>query len=411
MLSGQAIDLVLACAGRKAVPSTRRRATGRGSGSDIPLLALFDDVDATGSAPRSPPARARSPCATTPSSCTVIRRGIRTSTPAGHSAGWRPGSATERRCDALIDRRDPIAYVHEGMHIRANGRTWRCSASIPSTTSRACRCWTWSRRATSPTSSSCWKAVKGRPPPGSHELQARGPTAQEFPAVMEFTQARGRALRAGGVPQAGTARPGTRAEAGGTAERDPVTGLLNRRPSCALEDAVGDAGGKARHGLPLVEPDHYQRLLHDMGLDAADAVLAAMAGGSSLRCRAATRSRRASASTALVVLLNGGDHQHAGAGRAHPRRLRRTASSEIGEHSSVITASIGGVQIGEKNANVSQVLAKANQGVQSALAGGNRFEIFDPSATDRAEEERIQAWVADLRMRWTRTSSSRITAR
>src|SRR5690606_25855581 len=28
---------------------------------------------------------------------------------------------TERRCDALIDSsRDPIAYVHEGMHIRAN---------------------------------------------------------------------------------------------------------------------------------------------------------------------------------------------------------------------------------------------------------------------------------------------------
>src|SRR5690606_26971791 len=28
---------------------------------------------------------------------------------------------TERRCDALIDSsRDPLAYVHEGMHIRAN---------------------------------------------------------------------------------------------------------------------------------------------------------------------------------------------------------------------------------------------------------------------------------------------------
>jgi PAS domain-containing protein len=28
---------------------------------------------------------------------------------------------TERRCDALIaSSRDPIAYVHEGMHIRAN---------------------------------------------------------------------------------------------------------------------------------------------------------------------------------------------------------------------------------------------------------------------------------------------------
>src|SRR5919107_68085 len=65
---------------------------------------------------------------------------------------------------------------------------------------------------------------------------------------------------------------------------------------------------------------------------------------------------------------------------------------------SAITASIGGVQIGEKIASVTQVLAKANHGVQSSIGvGGNRFEIFDPSAVDRAEEERIQAWVARLR--------------
>jgi len=71
---------------------------------------------------------------------------------------------------------------------------------------------------------------------------------------------------------------------------------------------------------------------------------------------------------------------------------------EVGPHSASITASIGGVQIGEKIASVTQVLAKANHGVQSSIGvGGNRFEIFDPSAVDRAEEERIQAWVARLR--------------
>src|SRR3546814_8527686 len=29
--------------------------------------------------------------------------------------------------------------------------------------------------------------------------------------------------------------------------------------------------------------------------------------------------------------------------------------------------------------------------------GGNRFEFFDPSAVERAEEEHVQAWVARLR--------------
>jgi DNA-binding NtrC family response regulator len=42
---------------------------------------------------------------------------------------------TARRCDALIDSsRDPIAYAHEGMHIRAN------HATPSSRTSRACPC-------------------------------------------------------------------------------------------------------------------------------------------------------------------------------------------------------------------------------------------------------------------------------
>src|SRR5690606_495724 len=33
----------------------------------------------------------------------------------------------------------------------------------------------------------------------------------------------------------------------------------------------------------------------------------------------------------------------------------------------------------------------------SVGVGGNRHEIFDPSAVDRAEEEHIRAWVARLR--------------
>jgi GGDEF domain-containing protein len=109
------------------------------------------------------------------------------------------------------------------------------------------------------------------------------------------------------------------------------------------------------------------------------------------------RSRRPLATTALA------------------ERIREAFAShvfEIGSRSSAITASIGGVQIGEKIASVTQVLAKANHGVQSSIAvGGNRIEIFDPSAVDRAEEERIQAWVARLRERSTAIASCSTTSR
>src|SRR3546814_9646324 len=40
---------------------------------------------------------------------------------------------TERRCDTLIESsRDPIAYVHQGMHIRANSRSEEHTSELQS---------------------------------------------------------------------------------------------------------------------------------------------------------------------------------------------------------------------------------------------------------------------------------------
>src|SRR5690606_32111527 len=82
-------------------------------------------------------------------------------------------------------------------------------------------------------------------------------------------------------------------------------------------------------------------------------------------------------------------------------RLRRTVPSWVYGLvglPAAISCIRGGVQIGEKISSVSQVLSKATEGVNaSANVGGNRAEIFDPGAVDRAEQERVQAWVTHLR--------------
>src|SRR3546814_1927709 len=92
--------------------------------------------------------------------------------------------------------------------------------------------------------------------------------------------------------------------------------------------------------------------------------------------------------------MRGNDAAQTAARAGRSREAFASHVFQIGNRSSVITASIGGVQIGEKIASVTQVLAKANQGVQSSIGvGGNRFEVFDPSAVERAEEEHVQAWV------------------
>ena len=408
LLSGQAVDLVLASRTAQAIPFDEAMQLVVGSGKDIPVLALFDDIDAAGVAAAIAAGARAIALRDKPQQLLQAVRNEWTDLDARRALRRLEAEVreTERRCEALIESsRDPIAYVHEGMHIRANSAYLEMFGfdSFDDVEGMSLL------DLVAPRHVADFKQLlkqlsKGEAPPPSYQLEARGMDGEEFPAIMEFTQASYEGEPCVQVVfrrQELASDPELAQKLKELQERDPVTGLLNRPTFLRmLEDAVSDAGkNQARHGLLLVEPDHYQRLLHDIGIDAADAVLAAMAE----RLRGALAGNEDAVAArfgehSLAVLLRGGDHVGTPSLAERIRAAFADGIFEIGDHSSAITASIGGVQIGEKIASVSQVLAKANQVVQSALGvGGNRFEIFDPSATDRAEEERIKAWVARLR--------------
>ena len=123
LLASQSIDLVLASLDAKYLPFAAVAKQVEATGKDIPVLAsssVLDEktvLDAIAHGARDVALRTR------PEHVQIVvrnefqsllaRRGLR------HlEAALRE---TERRCDALISSsRDPIAYVHEGMHIRAN---------------------------------------------------------------------------------------------------------------------------------------------------------------------------------------------------------------------------------------------------------------------------------------------------
>ena len=309
---------------------------------------------------------------------------------------------TERRCDALIESsRDPIAYVHEGMHIRANQAYLEMFGfeSFEDIEGMSLL------DLVAPQHVEGFKQLlkgmsKGEPPPPRYELQARDMEGNVFPAVMEFTQASyegEHCLQA--VFRRQEADPELAREVEELRQRDQVTGLLNRQTFLrALEDAVASAAqAGAHHGLLLLEPDHYVRLLQEIGLDAADPLINALAdrlqgvlGEGDLAARFGEHQ--------FAVLCRDSDHVRTAQVADRVRTAFADHVVEAGSHSLNITASIGGVQIGEKIASVPQVLGKASQGVQSAVAmGGNRSEIFDPGAVDRAEEEKVKAWVSRIR--------------
>src|SRR5207342_176001 len=124
MLAGQAIDLVLASQQSTGVPLDDVLQLVKSSGKDLPVIAITDRVDEAslsqafaggvrGIALRNKPQQLLGAVRTEWADLEA-RRSLRKL-----EAQVRE---TERRCDALIESsREPIAYVHEGMHIRANG--------------------------------------------------------------------------------------------------------------------------------------------------------------------------------------------------------------------------------------------------------------------------------------------------
>ena len=407
-LAGPA-DLVLAAFSAQSLPYAEAAHLVASCGKDLPLVAIVDQLDeALYDAALTAGARAVAVRHRPQQVLSQVRNewGDLDARRAQRRLEARVRE-TERRCDSLIESsRDPIAYIHEGMHIRANAAYLEMFGYEEFEDIEGMSLLDMIAPQHVEGFKQLLKSMaKGEAPPPRYEVEARDLEGNAFPASMEFTQAQyeGEACLQV-VFRRQEFDPELAQELEELRQRDQVTGLLNRPTFLrSLEDAVDDAGqNNGQHGLLMIEPDHYHRLLQDIGLEAADALLASIGQRLQAVLQQGDLSGRAVAARfsehTLAVLLR--DSDYAATCALAERILSAFAADvfQIGARSSVITPSIGGVQIGEKIATVSQVLAKAAQGVESSSGvGGNRFEIFDPAAVDRAEEEHVRAWVARLR--------------
>ena len=354
------VDLVLAAhAVRPLLPLDEVAADREACGQDVPLLAVLDGIDrrhpgqragagCAGRRPARPPAAAaRRPCA-----------------PNGHDLEARRSQRqleaqmreTERRCDALIDSsRDPIAYVHEGMHIRANEAYLEMFGFETFDDIEGMSL----LDLVAPQHVDDFKQLlkrlsKGEAPPPSYELTARDIEGNGFPAVMEFTAAtyEGEACQQVDLPSAGNRTgPGAGPRGRGTqasATRPPACSTA--RPSCR----AGRRGGRCRSARIRARPaaDRTRPLRQAAGRDRPGR-----------RRRPDRRARRndwtASAEGAMTARF--GDHQlggagaqqrpcrDQGAGRAASVRRSPTTCWKSDDSSLNATVSIGGVQIGEKD--------------------------------------------------------------
>ncbi|HEX7917481.1 EAL domain-containing protein [Rudaea sp.] len=297
---------------------------------------------------------------------------------------------SERRCDSLLESaRDPIAYVHEGAHVRAN-RAWL----------EAFGCADFDELQgvsvldlIAPEAAGDFKSLlknlsRGEKPPASLPIKVRRADGSTFDTVMEFAPA-----SVGGEPcqqivlRQPLANPELAQQIDTLRTKDLVTDLYNRQHGLAeLERMVAAAsGGAPNQILLLLEADNFREHLSEIGLGNADLLLGDMAN----------LLRRNLESTEHIA-FRFGDQTFGvlspalpiGAANELAQRLCNAYAEhdfDIGKRNLNLFVSISGVLIGEKNANVQAVLTQAGAGLRDLQQrGGNQASIHDPGVRDAA---------------------------
>jgi len=305
---------------------------------------------------------------------------------------------SERRCDALLDSStDAIAYVHEGMHVRANqayldtfGYTeFDDLLGLPVLDMIG------------PNDADDFKSTlkglsRGEKPSAPLELQARRADATNFKASVEFAHAMFE-----GEPclQVVFRRQKIDANVIEQLQRDQVTGLFNRaRMLECIDQAVAAATqGTKGQSLLLIEPDNWQSIVAGIGLAKADELLAAFAN----RVEGVLGAHDTAgllAEHTVGVLLHTRNDESIKTWIANLQQAIAGGIFDLGTRSITVTTSIGGSLLGEKNANTELLLNQASQALRNAQSqGGNRIDLHDPAAREKADEERERYWLGVLK--------------
>lgn len=303
---------------------------------------------------------------------------------------------SERRCDALLDSStDAIAYVHEGMHVRANPAYLETFGYAEFDELEGLPVLDLISGADAGSFKQLLKThARHEKAPQRLQLQARRADASLFKATVEFTHA---TFEAEPCLQVVFRRQLVDPLLAEQLQRDAVTGLYNRaRMLECLDEAVADAakGAKGAKGrsLLLIELEGWSQIVDRVGMGKADELLAAFAS----RVRDGLEPADAAGvlgEHTLGVLLDARPDE---AIRAWIGELQQRLASEIfdiGTQSITVSASIGASLLGEKNANAELLLSQASHALRNVLSqGGGGVEIHDPAAREKADEERERYW-------------------
>ena len=304
----------------------------------------------------------------------------------------------ERHCDALLDSsRDAIAYVHEGVHVRANQAYLEAFGYENFDDLLGMPILDMIDAGSAEEFKNLLRGhARQEKLPNQVSLRARRADGSPFEATVEFDPATFE-----GEPclqivfRRQTIDPAMLEQL----QRDPVTGLYNRAHMLeCIDRAVTDAAkGKKGQALLLIEPDNWATLVGGIGLAKADELLAGFSDCVRILLDTNDTAGMLAEHTLGVILDSRSDE----AIREWIAKLQQNIAGAIfdaGSCSITATASVGGSLLGEKNANTELLLNQASQALRTAQnLGSNQADIHDPSAREKADEERERYWLDLLR--------------
>ena len=306
---------------------------------------------------------------------------------------------SERRCEALLDSsRDPIAYVHEGMHVRANKAYLEMFGFDDFEDVEGMSILDMIATDDADDFKSLLKRLsKGEKPPQRLNLKAQRGDGTTFDATMEFAEA---SYEGESCQQITFRRQMIDAnlaqELDALRQKDLVTELFNRQHTIVQIEGLAAAavGGTVDQALLVIEPDNFKQVLDGVGLGNADVLLGDMAGLIRRHLGESDIAGRIGEHTFAVLLTK----RNLDDTRQFGDKLRKSFDErifDIGKQSISLTVSVGGALIGEKNANAQTLLGQSQGALRSAQAeGGNRTNIFDPAAQDKEAAEKTKHWIA-----------------
>lgn len=310
-------------------------------------------------------------------------------------AAWRE---SERRAHSLLgSSRDPIAYVHEGMHVYANKAYLEMFGFEEFDEIEGLAILDLIVKEDAEKFRNVLRLQsRGEKPPEKLDVRAKRPDGSLFDAVMELSEASIEGEPATQIIfRQQTAGAELAEQLDALKRQDLVTGLYNRPHFMGeLDKAVGNANaGKIDQAVLYIEIDNYRKVLDQVGVGGADLLLGDVAqllkelvGPQDVVARFADHT--------FTAIIPGRSHEACIAFAEQVRKRFEERIFDVGKRSVSLNASVGVCLLTEKVSGSQLVLDKLNEACRLAQSeGGNRIKVFDPAAQDKADAAKDREWL------------------